>query len=134
MRRAKLRKVHALLERRGFLAMLAARLMPGVSATGLHYVAGVAPVGVPAFAATMVLGALVWDGPICRARPGDRLGSLATILIAGASIAVGAVTARGPGATPPNPRCRHLSFASASRKSKAAAALLRDRCLPSVSR
>ena len=74
MRRAKLRKVHALLERRGFLAMLAARLMPGVPATGLHYVAGVAPVGVPAFAAAMV-----------------------------------------------------LSFASASRKSKAAAALLRDR-------
>jgi hypothetical protein len=30
MRRAKRRKVHALLERRGFLAMLAARLMPGV--------------------------------------------------------------------------------------------------------
>jgi uncharacterized membrane protein YdjX (TVP38/TMEM64 family) len=45
MRRAKLRKVLALLERRGFLAMLAARLMPGVPATGLDYVAGVAPVG-----------------------------------------------------------------------------------------
>ena len=63
MRRAKLRKVHALLERRGFLAMLAARLMPGVPATGLHYVAGVAPVGVPAFAAAMVLGALVRTAP-----------------------------------------------------------------------
>jgi uncharacterized membrane protein YdjX (TVP38/TMEM64 family) len=63
MRRAKLRKVHALLERRGFLAMLAARLMPGVSATGLHYVAGVAPVGVLAFAAAMVLGALVRMAP-----------------------------------------------------------------------
>jgi uncharacterized membrane protein YdjX (TVP38/TMEM64 family) len=47
MRRAKLRKVHAVFERRGFLAMLAARLIPGVPATGLHYVAGVAPVGVP---------------------------------------------------------------------------------------
>jgi uncharacterized membrane protein YdjX (TVP38/TMEM64 family) len=46
MGRAKLRKVHALLERRGFLAMLAARLMPGVPAASLHYVAGVAPVGV----------------------------------------------------------------------------------------
>jgi hypothetical protein len=67
--------------------------MPGVPGTGLHYVAGVAPVGVPAFAAAMVLGALGADGPICRARPGDRLGSLATILIAGASIALGAVTA-----------------------------------------
>jgi uncharacterized membrane protein YdjX (TVP38/TMEM64 family) len=63
MRRAKLRKVHALLERRGFLAMLAARLMPGSPATGLRYVAGVAPVGVPAFAAAMVLGALVWTAP-----------------------------------------------------------------------
>ena len=63
MRRAKLRKVHALLERRGFLAMLAARLMPGVPATGLHYVAGVAPVGVPAFAAAMALGALVRTAP-----------------------------------------------------------------------
>ena len=72
MRRAKLREVHALLERRGFLAMLAARLMPGVPAASLHYVAGVAP---------------------GRTRPGDRLGSLATILIAGASIVVGAVTA-----------------------------------------
>src|SRR4051812_21501174 len=66
IRRTKLRKIHALPRRRGFLAMLAARLMPGVPATGLHYVAGVAPVGVPA---------------------------LAAILIAGASIAVGAVTA-----------------------------------------
>jgi uncharacterized membrane protein YdjX (TVP38/TMEM64 family) len=30
-----------------------------VPVTGLHYVAGVAPVGVPAFAAAMALGALV---------------------------------------------------------------------------
>ena len=49
MRRAELRKVHALFERGGFPAMLAAPLMHGVPATGLHYVAGVAPVGVPAF-------------------------------------------------------------------------------------
>jgi hypothetical protein len=46
MRRAKLRKALALLERRRFLAMLAARLLPGVPATGLHDVAGGAPVGV----------------------------------------------------------------------------------------
>jgi hypothetical protein len=39
--------------------MLAARLMRGVPAASLHYVAGVAPVGVPAFAAAMALGALV---------------------------------------------------------------------------
>ena len=42
MGRAKLRKLHGLLERRGFLAMLAARLMPGVSAASVHYLAGVA--------------------------------------------------------------------------------------------
>jgi uncharacterized membrane protein YdjX (TVP38/TMEM64 family) len=36
MGRAKLRKVHALLERRGFLAMLAARLILGVPAASLH--------------------------------------------------------------------------------------------------
>ena len=63
MRRPKLRKADALLERRGFLAMPAARLMPGVPATGLNDVAGVAPVGVPAFARAMVLGALVRTAP-----------------------------------------------------------------------
>jgi uncharacterized membrane protein YdjX (TVP38/TMEM64 family) len=47
------------LERRGFQAMLAARLMPGVPAASLHCVTGVAPVGIPAFAAAIVLGALV---------------------------------------------------------------------------
>ena len=93
MRRAKLREVHALLERRGFLAMLAARLMPRVPAASLHYVAGVAPVGVLAFAAAMVLGALVRTAPYAVLGQGIGWGSLATILIAGASIAVGAVTA-----------------------------------------
>jgi uncharacterized membrane protein YdjX (TVP38/TMEM64 family) len=84
-------------------AQLAARLMPGVPATGLHYVAGVGPVGVPAFAAAMALGALLRTAPY--AVLGQEIGSasLATILIAGASIAVGAVTAAVPGATPPNP-------------------------------
>ena len=57
MRRVQAEKVIALLERRGFVAMPAARLMPEVPATGLHYVAGVAAVGVPAFVAAMVLGA-----------------------------------------------------------------------------
>src|SRR5688572_29885362 len=73
--------------------MLGARLTPGVPAASLHYVAGVAPVGVPAFAAALVLGALVRTGPYAVLGQGIRLGSLATILIAGASIAVGAVTA-----------------------------------------
>jgi hypothetical protein len=92
MRRAKRRKVHALLERRGFLAMLAARLMPGVPATGFTTSPALLPSGTCPCrgGGARRPGA---DGPICRARPGDRLGSLATILIAGASVALGAVTA-----------------------------------------
>jgi len=93
MRRPRLRKVHALLERRGFLAMLAARLMPGVPATGLHYVAGVSPVRKRAFAAAMALGALLRTAPYAVLAQGIGSGSLATILIAGASIGVGALMA-----------------------------------------
>src|SRR6478672_3998014 len=48
--RPRLSRIHALLERRGFAAILAARLMPGVPATALHYAAGVSPVGCRAFA------------------------------------------------------------------------------------
>ena len=93
MRHARLRKVHGLLERRGFLAVLAARLMPGVPATGLHYVAGVSPVRKRAFAAAMALGALLRTAPYAVLGQGIGSGSLATILIAGASIALGALTA-----------------------------------------
>jgi len=57
MRRAKLRKVLALLERRGFLAMLAARLMPGSPPRAFTTSPAFARVEVPAFAAPMVLGA-----------------------------------------------------------------------------
>jgi hypothetical protein len=52
-----------LAEPRGFLAMLAARPMPGVPAVSLHYIAGVALGGLPAFAAAMALGALAADDP-----------------------------------------------------------------------
>ena len=89
MGRAKLTKVHGLLERRGSWRWLT----PGLPAASLCYVAGVAPAGVPAFAAELVLGALVRTGLNAVLGQGIRLGSLATILIAGASIAVGAVTA-----------------------------------------
>jgi hypothetical protein len=92
MRHAKLRKVHVLLERRGFLAMLAARLMPGVPATGFTTSPALLPSGYLRLPRRW--RSAPWCGrPICRARPGDRLGSLATILITGASIALGAVTA-----------------------------------------
>ena len=43
LRRRHFRRIHGLLERRGFVTMLAARLMPGVPATGLHYAAGISP-------------------------------------------------------------------------------------------
>lgn len=57
------------------------------------YIAGVAPVGACAFAAAMALGALLWTAPYAVLGQGIGSGSLATILIAGASIAVGAGTA-----------------------------------------
>jgi uncharacterized membrane protein YdjX (TVP38/TMEM64 family) len=61
-RRPKLARLHELLGRRGFSAVLAARLMPGIPATGLHYAAGVSPVRAREFlraaAAAIVLGGL----------------------------------------------------------------------------
>ena len=59
IRRAKLRKVHAVLERRDACRADDAR----GPATGVKYVAGVALVGVSAVAAAMVLGALVRTAP-----------------------------------------------------------------------
>ena len=52
-RKPRLARSHALLERRGFAAILAARLMPGVPVTALHYAAGVSPVDTRAFAGAM---------------------------------------------------------------------------------
>src|SRR4051794_20755984 len=76
IRRAKLRKVHALLERRGLLAMLAARLMPGVPAAG------------PSLRRRRRSrrGACARRDPDCRSIDRGRCGD-----------------GRGPGATPPNP-------------------------------
>jgi hypothetical protein len=68
-------------------------LLPGVPATGLHYVAGVSPVGLGAFVAAMALGAILRTAPYAVLGQGIGSGSLATILIAGASIAVGGLTA-----------------------------------------
>jgi len=93
MRRPRLRKVHALLEQRGFVAVLAARMMPGVPATGLHYAAGASPVSVRAFGAAMAGGALLRTAPYAVLGQGIGAGSLTTVLVAGASIAVGALTA-----------------------------------------
>src|SRR3954469_11368917 len=105
--------------------MLAARLMPGVPATGLHYVADVAALG-------YLRSPRRWcsapgaDGPIRRAASG--------------SVAVAREdpdrrsTDRGwcgdgpaPGATPPKSPAATGAAPQPLRKSTAAAALLRDR-------
>ena len=57
-RSPKLERVNEHLERRGFTAILAARLMPGVPATALHYAAGASPVRYGAFTAAIAIGAL----------------------------------------------------------------------------
>jgi len=65
-RRRRLREIGLLVERRGFAAVLAARLLPGVPATALHYACGMSPVRPRAFAAAMTIGALadVRDGRV----------------------------------------------------------------------
>jgi uncharacterized membrane protein YdjX (TVP38/TMEM64 family) len=93
LRRPRLERVHGLLERRGFLATLAARLMPGVPATALHYAAGVSPVTTRAFAGAIAVGAVVRTTPYAILGQGIGSGSLITIVIAAASIAVGGLAA-----------------------------------------
>ena len=92
-RKPRLARIHALLERRGFAAILAARLMPGVPATGLHYAAGVSPVRARAFAAAIAIGALLRTVPYALLGQGLASGSIATLLVAAASIAIGALAA-----------------------------------------
>lgn len=81
-----------LLERRGFAAMLAARLMPGVPVTGLHYAAGVSPVRPRAFVAAIAIGAVLRTVPYAILGQGLSSGSMVAILIAAGSIALGGVT------------------------------------------
>jgi uncharacterized membrane protein YdjX (TVP38/TMEM64 family) len=92
-RNPRLRRTHALLERRGFAAVLAARLMPGMPAGGLHYAAGVSPVKTRAFAAAIAVGALLRTAPYAVLGQGLASGSIATMLLAAGSIAVGGVAA-----------------------------------------
>jgi uncharacterized membrane protein YdjX (TVP38/TMEM64 family) len=93
LRSQKLARLHALFEQRGFVALLAARMMPGVPATGLHYVAGVSPVRMSSFAAAMAIGAALKTTPYALLGQGLGAGSEATILIAVGSIALGALAA-----------------------------------------
>ncbi|HEY6759314.1 MAG TPA: VTT domain-containing protein [Baekduia sp.] len=85
-----LTRVHALVERRGFAAILAARLMPGVPATGLYYAAGASPVRPRAFAAAIAIGALLRTTPYALLGDGLASGSTTGIAVAVASIALGA--------------------------------------------
>jgi uncharacterized membrane protein YdjX (TVP38/TMEM64 family) len=92
-RRPRLARMHALLERRGFAAMLAARLMPGVPAGGLHYLAGASPVRARSFAAAIALGALLKTVPYALLGQGLGSGSSAGMVVALGSIVLGAVAA-----------------------------------------
>jgi uncharacterized membrane protein YdjX (TVP38/TMEM64 family) len=88
-RSARLARMNALLERRGFAAVLAARLMPGVPATGLYYAAGASSVRRSAFAAAIAVGALLRTTPYALLGDGLATGSALALIAAGASIAVG---------------------------------------------
>jgi uncharacterized membrane protein YdjX (TVP38/TMEM64 family) len=92
-RSTKLASIDSLLERRGFAAILASRLMPGVPATALHYAAGVSQVRPRDFGAAIAVGALLRTVPYALLGTGLASGSALTLLVAGGSIALGAVAA-----------------------------------------
>ena len=92
-RHERLRRVHALLGHRGFATILAARLTPGVPATGLHYAAGVSPVAARSFTGAIAIGALLRTVPYALLGQGLASGSTATMLAAGGSIALGGLAA-----------------------------------------
>jgi uncharacterized membrane protein YdjX (TVP38/TMEM64 family) len=92
-RHPRLGRLHGRLERDGFAAVLATRLMPGVPATWLHYAAGASPVRLRAFAAAIAVGALLRVVPYALLGQGLGSGSLATLAVAAASIVVGGLAA-----------------------------------------
>lgn len=92
-RSPRLARLQSLLERRGFAAILAARLMPGVPASGLYYAAGLSPVRYGAFTAAIAIGALLRTTPYALLGNGLASGSPASIALAAASVAVSAAGA-----------------------------------------
>ncbi len=90
---ARLAGAAALIERRGFAVILAARLMPGVPATGLHYAAAVSRVRARAFAGAIAIGALVRTVPYALLGDGLGSGSLLTLFVAAGSIALSGLAA-----------------------------------------
>lgn len=93
LRSRRLAKLHAIVDQRGFAALLAARLMPGMPVTGLHYAAGLSPVSVRSFAAAIAVGALLRTAPYALLGPGLASGSSVTVFAAFGSIVLGAVAA-----------------------------------------
>jgi uncharacterized membrane protein YdjX (TVP38/TMEM64 family) len=89
----RLARLQSLLERRGFTAVLAARVMPGVPAGGLHYAAGASPVGARAFAGAIAVGALLRTVPYAVLGQSLASGSSVTVLFAAGMVAVGALAA-----------------------------------------
>jgi uncharacterized membrane protein YdjX (TVP38/TMEM64 family) len=88
-RSSALARVNEQLERRGFAAVLAARLMPGVPATALHYAAGASPVRYGAFTAAMAIGALVRTAPYALLGQGLASGSAGAVALAVVPVAIG---------------------------------------------
>ncbi len=72
--------------RRGFSAVLAARLTPGVPSTALHYMDGASPVGARAFSEAFAVGAILRTVPYAVLGEGIGSGSLATPAVAAGSI------------------------------------------------
>jgi uncharacterized membrane protein YdjX (TVP38/TMEM64 family) len=93
LEKPRLARANALLERRGFAAILAARFTPGIPVTALHYAAGISPVRGRAFAGAIAIGAVVRTVPYAILGQGLSSGSATTILIAAASVALSGVTA-----------------------------------------
>jgi uncharacterized membrane protein YdjX (TVP38/TMEM64 family) len=88
-RHRRLSSISHLLERRGFAAVLAARLMPGVPATALHYAAGLSPVRLRSFVGAMSIGALLRTVPYVLLGQGIGTGSPVVVAIGAASIVLG---------------------------------------------
>jgi uncharacterized membrane protein YdjX (TVP38/TMEM64 family) len=89
-RSPRLARIDALLGRRGFTSILAARLMPGVPATGLYYAAGASPVRRAPFIAAIAIGALLRTTPYAFLGDGLATGSAVPLIAAGASGVIGA--------------------------------------------
>jgi uncharacterized membrane protein YdjX (TVP38/TMEM64 family) len=89
----RLARIEAVLEQRGFASVLAARLMPGVPVTALHYAAGISPITARSFAGAIAIGALLRTVPYAILGQGLSSGSIMTILIAAGTVALGGVTA-----------------------------------------